>query len=184
MSVWYLTKPNELLIDLDDGARPAKSGGSWIEVFFRRRLRDAILDGKMKVRDIFLVRSASEHHFQVFVRLKKRMPLFQRLVWQLHLGSDLYRGRADLMRAARGIKAPSLLIRPEAIAGFWRSPDRICGCKKKHVTAENPDCKVWRELRGMSPWELFGKSERIKEREIPLPLGRVALELILQKVTE
>jgi len=182
MFVWYLASETELLLDLDDAARSTKSGGPWIEVFFRRRLRDAIVDGKLDVQAVFLVRSTSKHHFQAFVRLAKALPVVERLVWQLHLGSDLYRGRADLMRAARGIKAPSLLILPKAIPGFWREPDRICSCTRKHKTEEMPDCPVWRELRGMSPWELFGKSEKKAERGVPLPLGQVPLELILKKL--
>jgi len=181
MSYWMLAHSDELLIDLDDFMRPAKSGGPWGEVFFRRRLREAMRAGKLAVREVWLVRSSSPHHFQIIVRLKKALPLMERLVWQLHLGSDLYRGRADLMRAAKGIKAPSLLILPEPIPGFYREPDRVCECVKKHVTAENPACAVWRELRGMSPWELFGPSSQEKEGCVALPLGRVPLELILRK---
>ena len=189
MSQWYLAHSDELLIDVDNYMRPAKSGGPWGEVFFRRRLRDAMQAGKLRVREVWLERSTSEHHFQAIVRLQEPLPLMQRLVWQLHLGSDLYRGRADLMRAARGVKAPSLLIRRERIVGFYREPDRVCACAEKHDTEKqfalgDKACEVWRELRGMSPWELFGPSSREKERCIPLPLGRVPLELIVRKERE
>lgn len=189
MSVWYLSKFDELLIDLDDYTRPTKSGGPWGEMFFRRRLRDAMTAGKLNVRSVWLVRSASEHHFQAVVRLAEKMPTVERLVWQLHLGSDLYRGRADLMRAARGFAAPSLLILPNRIDDFYREPDRVCSCVTKHSTegqlqlqAKGRGCAIWRELRGMSPWELFGPSSTDVEKFISLPVGPVPLSLIMRKV--
>lgn len=189
MSVWYLSKFDELLIDLDDYTRPTKSGGPWGEMFFRRRLRDAMTAGKLNVSSVWLVRSSSDHHFQAVVRLAENMPTVERLVWQLHLGSDLYRGRADLMRAARGFAAPSLLILPYRIDDFYREPDRVCSCVMKHKTDEQQKlaeqgqgCAIWRELRGMSPWELFGPSSTDVEKFISLPVGPVPLSLIMRKV--
>lgn len=182
MAVWYLAHDNELLIDLDDASRPAKSGGTWLEIFFRRRLRNAIEDGKLPVSEVWLCPSTSERHYHAFVRLATAMTQLERLVWQLHLGSDLYRGRADLMRAARGFPAPSLLIRPEPIKDFYREPDRCCPCTTKHVTAEAPACEVWRELRGLSPWELFGKSDPgLVERAVRLNKGRVLMSRLLAR---
>src|SRR5438477_166939 len=110
MSFWYIAHNDELLLDLDDYMRPTKTGCPWGEAFFRRRLRDAIAAGKLQVREVWLVNSMSEHHYHAFIRLKARplTAVLARLVWQLHLGSDLYRGRADLMRFVRGIEAPSL----------------------------------------------------------------------------
>jgi hypothetical protein len=176
MSVWYLARPDELLIDLDDAGRPTRTGAPWIEVFFRRRLRDAIADGKLRVRDVYLSPSNSVRHYHAIVRLGEPLPIMQRLVWQLHLGSDLYRGRADLMRAARGFDAPSLLIRSHPMIGFYREPDRVCDCTAKHITSDQPTCKVWRELRGMSPWELFGRSTPTQpERGVSLRAGKVDL---------
>ena len=200
MSYWYIAHNDELLLDIDDYMRPTKSGCPWGEAFFRRRLRDAMAAGKLNVREVWLVNSISEHHYHIFVRLKKEMSKFspkfgkerrklgpeniERLVWQLHLGSDLYRGRADLMRLARQIYGPSLLIRPKIIPNFYRAPDAACGCTEKHDTekqfalGENA-CSIWKYYRGMSPWELFGPSRKISERFIPLPTGRVPLELIM-----
>jgi len=180
MAYWFIRHKDELLIDLDDAARRTKSGAPWIEVFFRRRLRDAIKAGKLNVREVWLVRSNSEHHFSAFVHLASPMPDLEALIWQLHLGSDLYRGRADLMRLARGIEAPSLLIfnRDPKI---YRAPDFVCKCKEKHVTARNPDCAIWLKLRGYSPWELFGPSSQTVERCIALPLGKVPTKLIMEQ---
>lgn len=182
MSFWYLAHDNELLIDLDDATRATRTGAPWIETFFRRRLRDAIADRKLNVRQVFLARSTSPKHYHVAIRLWHAMDVIERLAWQLHLGSDLYRGRADLMRAARKIEAPSLLIRSEQIPKFYRPADRLCDCTTKHVTAEQPTCDVWRELRGLSPWELFGRSSpEIPERGVALPIGEVPIGLIMAK---
>lgn len=185
MAFWYLAHDDELLIDLDEYARPAKSGGPWGEVFFRRRLRDAILGSKLPVIDAYLAESSSPHHFHAIVRLRYALPTFERLTWQLELGSDLYRGRADLMRAARGIDAPSLLIRNSLFPDLYRPPDLECPCTEKHITSEYPECFAWRKYRGLSPWELFGApSHSGAEYAVKLPRGRVPLELITEVRTK
>lgn len=183
MSYWYIARHNELLIDLDDYTRPTRSGAPWGEVFFRRRLRDAMLDGKLDVQNVYLSRSNTSGHFHAFVRINqngKHIGQIQRLVWQLHLGSDLYRGRADLMRAAKDMAYPSLLITSKKLRGFWRSYDDRCSCKQKHITGKS-ECPVWKHYRGMSPWELFGESHNEEEKFIALPLGHVPIDLILKK---
>jgi hypothetical protein len=180
MAYWFIRHPSELLLDLDDAGRRTRSGAPWIEVFFRRRLRDAIAAGRLKVREVWLVRSNSPHHYSAFIRLLHPMPPLEALVWQLHLGSDLYRGRADLMRLARGqADTCSLLIFNED-PQVYRRADYVCACRRKHKTEDRPDCAVWRKLRGSSPWELFGPSSQAVERGVPLPLGRVPLSLIME----
>lgn len=187
MSAWYTAHGDELLIDLDKYDRPVK-GGTWGEVFFRRRLREAIEAEKLDVREVWLIPSNSDGHYHAIVRLWWAIPDLERLVWQLHLGSDLYRGRADLMRLARGVKAPSLLIRDGSIPGFYRQPDARCTCEKKHVTAEQAalgrrTCTTWLKHRGATPWELFGRSYPGREEsEVPLPDGDVPLDLIRKTV--
>jgi hypothetical protein len=194
MSVWYTARADELLIDLDDYTRPApsKTGasrGPWGEVFFRRRLADAIRAGRLNVCQVFLERSNTPRHWHSVILLAHPMPVMERLVWQLRLGSDLLRGQCDLMRAARGIEFPSLLIRSKPIKGFYREPDRECPCTRKHDTNEQyklgaQACSVWRELRGMTPWELFGATFQGSQRGVPLPEGEVPIDLILKVITE
>ncbi len=202
MSYWYIAHNDELLIDLDEYMRPTKSGCPWGEAFFRRRLRDAISANKLHVREVWLVNSTSERHYHAFIRIKHRVAHslwsptnmkrslwsptdMERLVWQLHLGSDLYRGRADLMRLARSMYGPSLLIRHEPVKEFYRPPDAVCECDEKHDTEKQHKlgvnaCPIWQHYRGMSPWELFGPSRKLSERFVPLPIGRVPLELIMK----
>jgi len=185
MSVWYVAHGDELLIDVDDYMRPSKSGCPWGEAFFRRRLRDAITAGKLRVREVWLINSSSARHYHAIVRLCAAMQTLPRLIWQLHLGSDLYRGRADLMRFYRGWDSPSLLILPQPIPYFYRPSDAACKCREKHITEQQfqlgaAACPVWRRYRGASPWELFGPSYREPERFVPLPLGKVPLDLIME----
>jgi hypothetical protein len=184
MSYWYLAHNNELLIDLDDAMRDS-GRGPHIELYFRRRLREAILAGKIDVREVYLTRSASDHHFQAVIRLNQRsnkkgvyVNAIKRLVWQLYLGSDLYRARADLMRSAQGYSNASLLILPERIPDFYREPDAECSCTHKHKL--DSTCPVFGRYRGPEMVELFGPLRKEAEKMVPLPLGRVPLDLILE----
>jgi hypothetical protein len=180
----------ELLVDLDQYTRqaPSKTGanrGPWGEIFFRRRLQDAIRAGLLDVSRVFLDRSNTHGNFHAFVLLKKPMPVIERMVWQLRLGSDLMRCQADLMRAVRGVEYPSLLIRSRTVTDFYRPPDRECECVTKHSTDEQQKlgkdgCPVWQSVRGMSPWELFGAPDTALQKFIALPLGEVPLDLILR----
>jgi hypothetical protein len=194
MAIWYLAQPQEFLIDLDDITRRfrSKSGEdrcSWGEMF-RRRLRAGILAERIPFCRMKLVQSTSKGHWHAVILLAEPMSLEQRLAWQLQLLSDLMRAKSDLMRAAVGIEFPSLLIRQTPIKGFWRKPDRVCRCTRKHDTEQQyllgeKACPVWRELRGMTPWELFGEPYHGEERgEVKLPEGEVPLELILKIATE
>jgi hypothetical protein len=183
MAYWYVAHSDELLLDLDDYMRPTKNGCPWGEAFFRRRLRDAMLSGKLNVERVFLLRSASERHYHAIVKLAQRYPLYSRLCWQMHLGSDLYRARCDMMRAVRAFEWPSLLILREQVEGY-RYADYVCACTEKHDTQKQFDlgqnaCPTWQRLRGMSPYELFGVPSKLNERFQALPIGEVPLSLIL-----
>lgn len=190
MSGWLLRHKSELLIDLDDYMRPApsrtgESKGPYGEMFFRRRLGDAMRAGKLEVRSVYLDHSSTAKHWHAVVRLKYPMNDIEALCWQLRLGSDIMRGQADLMRAARGIDAPSLLIRSKPIKDFYRAFDFECPCTRKHDTHEQFElaldgqaCAIWLQFRGMTPWELFGPTTPGKQRGVRLPCGRVPLNLI------
>lgn len=190
MSLWYVANKYEILCDLDDYMRPApsKTGeirGPWGEVMFRRRLGSAMRDGKLAVLSVYLDRSNTEKHWHAIVRLKRPMTVRGRLIWQQRLGSDLMRSTADMMRAELGIKHPSLLIRSAPFTDFYREPDYICRCTRKHDTREQYElgdraCAVWRKLRGMTPYELFGVTFQGDHRGVALPVGEVPLELILR----
>jgi hypothetical protein len=159
---WYIAREDELLLDLDRPERKLLDGSTFLDTFFWGRLSGAIHDRKLTLAgkptdSTVLVKSATPNHMHIYIRLDGKLPLFERMAWQLWLGSDLYRGRADLMRAARGHPHPSLLIEPQIITALWRKPDDQCLCARKHRTEDRPRCRTWRKYRGPSPWELFGR---------------------------
>jgi hypothetical protein len=189
MSAWYLAHEDELLIDIDDPEKAARRGGTFEEEFFRKRLRAALEGERLNVAEVWRLPSSTERHLHIYVRLAGGLDPLERLVWQLHLGSDLYRGRADLMRLARKHTAPSLLIERTEIRGFYRPADFVCGCTRKHDTDEqhamgDRACVAWRAYRGASPWELFGPTTREVEPAVRLPVGRVPLALITKRQKE
>lgn len=194
MAFWYLARPDELLLDFDQYDKYVNRYKIWGEMF-RQRLRDAIKDGKLRVRetkpgrsDVVLARSNTHDHFHVFIRLAEPMKLEERMVWQMRLASDWKRAQADLMRMARGIDPASLLIRSSKVPGLWREPDETCDCTTKHDTLvmsalmkQGKGCEVWNRLRGATPWELFGApAHNGIEEFVNLPVGYVPLDLIMR----
>lgn len=148
---WYIARPDELLIDLD---RPCDRIQGWtrLEYLFEARLLAALRERKLAVKQVWKAPSISGN-LHIAVLLAQEMPALERLVWQTWLGSDLLRGRADLMRLAQQHPYPSLLITTARIP--WRPPDAICRCRHKHVTVRSR-CRVMARYRGPSPWALFG----------------------------
>jgi hypothetical protein len=184
MAFWYLAHADELLLDVDGADVQLERGGTRLEMFCRRRLRDGIVAGLLKVKCVTAAASYTPGHLHVCVTLHRPMPTMERLIWQSWLGSDLYRSRADLMRAHRGHAYPSLLIAPDRYPRL-RDPDAVCSCAGKHPTvlAEGvAACPVWAEYRGPSPWECFGApSTRPDEGvRVALRVGRWSLDDILR----
>lgn len=156
MAAWYIARANELLLDVDRAMAPTKAGGPpRLDAFVRRRVRDAVLARKLDVKRLVVAPSYSPGNRHVLITMGRSMPMMERLIWQAWLGSDLYRARADLMRAAMGHLYPSLLVAPRIIPE-WRAPNAICPCEGKHAI-DGSECKAWRRFRGPSPWECFGK---------------------------
>jgi hypothetical protein len=110
----------------------------------------------------------------------------------MHLGSDLYRGKADLTRLAKKVLFPSLIIEKRVITDpttgepFYRSPDAVCDCTGKHDTVEqfkmgDKACGVWRKFRGFAPWELWGPPSKAQHR-VKLRDGKVPIEFITAQI--
>ena len=192
MAYWYVASndPDDiLLLDIDDWYKRVPRYHIYGEMF-RQRLRDAMNSQLLNVRELWIEESNSHNHFHVFIRLRNKMELDKRMVWQSRLGSDWKRSHADSMRAANHINPASLLIRTNRVDGMWRQPDFECPCPNgKHVTLEQVEllrqgkgCPIWEKNRGATPWDLFGRPEHLGmiEKRIDLRTGKVPLEDILQ----
>lgn len=140
---WYVSRPDELMLDIDGGPGGSKLGPC------RLRLEAAIRSGKLNVcSDMYLYRSGQPGHYHVIVPLKASMSAARRFVWEMQLRSDLYRGRCNLMRAEASTPAPGLLISPRAWHGFYRDRDAVCDCPRKHDFRTFSKCPAAQELRG------------------------------------
>jgi len=172
---WYVTRPDELMLDIDGGR-----GGSILGAC-RLRLEAAIRSGKLAVRDdMFLYRSGQPGHYHVIIRLKEPMSAWRRFIWEMQLRSDLYRGRCNLMRYVNSIEsgesltrglymvgAPALLISPKPWTGFYREPDVDCSCPSKHNFKVFSSCPAARALRGKEAANEGYFGELLKGRIVP-----------------
>jgi hypothetical protein len=197
VALWYVGHEDEFLIDIDEYMKPLPvSGAPWGEIFFRRRLRDAIEDGILDVRDVWLYVSNGEGRYHAIVRLNVGMPLYERILWQMDLGGDSGRGRHDLMRAIRGVECPTLLIveSGKAWPNFYRQADFDCRASGEKCTVKGKhgrpglDCSVIRRLRPDWTWSFFSKWKEapsggnVEEYTKLEPGGLVPLELIMRRI--
>lgn len=164
---WYISRPDELLLDLD--SRSALKA-------FALRLRYVIRGRFLPVREVWLFRSASGgDHYHVFIQLAKPLMGTQRAIWQLYLASDQKRELYNLMRIEHGLIDAILLIAREEYPIPDRLPDYTCNCPEKHRKAiVYHRCPVIKQLHGAQAGKSYfpsitrGPSSRW---HISLPLG-------------
>lgn len=138
MNYWYVAKSNEFLIDMD---KPHKSAAH-----FLRRLAGAVECAKYSVKSFEAHPSRSGDHLHFLITLENHFLCeVERVVWEIILHSDIYKGCATLMRLTQGVDAADLLITPFR---FNREPDDVCDCKEKHAAAIMKDCPAAIRLRG------------------------------------
>ena len=155
MNFWYVARPNELFLDIDNASRSLKHA--------RARLQGAIECGKLDVAYLVQHPSKSKDHIHVIVTLVKEIANFDRIAWEVILHGDLYRGCCNLMRLSNAIPAFDVLISPfsdfgwsgklaDEINGYTefadRFPDAQCNCKSKHNAATMQNCPAAIRLRG------------------------------------
>lgn len=161
---WYVGRENEILLDLDS-ERAVRMAMDRI----RRNLRAGLL----VVDTIHFYRSPTPGHAHMFVTLKKPMCPLERATWALHLGSDLARGLASIMRGCRGVGGADLLIANQRYD--VRGPDHTCDCNSHKTRAAQRACPVMRELRGAAAdAEYFAKP---RARPVVVPVGNVPLRI-------
>lgn len=156
MNYWYVARPNELFLDIDNASRSLKHA--------KARLQGAIECGKLDVAYVMQRPSKSQDHIHAIVTLNemddKILGLPEQFVWEIILHGDLYRGCCTLMRYMNNIPAQSILISPFAYfsndepypfaAGTWnkRHANDSCSCNSKHNAATMQNCPAAIRLRG------------------------------------
>lgn len=157
MNYWYVARPNELFLDIDNVSRSIKHA--------RSRLQGAIECGKLDVAYVMQRPSKSKNHLHVIVTLSNtadRPLLFEKYAWEIILHGDIYRGCCNIMRLASGVAAPDILISPferfteehfpprkRELPSFpHRISDYKCDCASKHNAATMETCPAAQRLRG------------------------------------
>lgn len=147
MNYWYVARPNELFLDIDNVSRSIKHA--------RSRLQGAIECGKLNVSHVMQRPSKSKDHLHVIITLGNSKPksITENAVWEIVLHGDIYRGCCTIMRVRRGMQAPSILISPWATfadlhADNRRPADDKCECENKHNATAMETCPAAIRLRG------------------------------------
>jgi hypothetical protein len=147
MNYWYVARPNELFLDIDNVSRSIKHA--------RSRLQGAIECKTLAVEYVMVRTSKSTNHIHAIITLSEPMPGIQRAIWAIILHSDIYRGCVTVMRNCSRISSPDILISPHPFfrIGFDASKnhrycDDHCECVGKHSATTMRDCPAAKRLRG------------------------------------
>src|SRR5271154_3358128 len=162
MNYWYVARPNELFIDTDKMSRSI--------AHTKARLQGAIECGKLDVTYVMQRPSMRPDHCHTIVTLKLEQPnnakwhyglhwQIEKLIWEMILHGDIYRGFCSIMRCINDVDSQSVLISPFSFFskrsdGAWlplpedRKSDDSCNCKTKHNSATMQTCPAAIRLRG------------------------------------
>jgi hypothetical protein len=157
MNYWYVARPNELFLDIDNVSKSIKHA--------RSRLQGAIECGNLNVEHIMQRPSKSKNHLHVIVTLKDQQFLGPaKYAWEVVLHGDIYRACCNILRWHRSIPGTDILIsqhyffsnpsneqaaklKPPFIV-YQRNADDKCDCTEKHKASVMKDCPAAKRLRG------------------------------------
>lgn len=136
---WYICRENELLLDLDS---------EWRLRMALRKLEQA--DVVLQIMNVWVYPSISDGKWHVPVRLAHdTLTARQRIMWAWWAGSDAIRALYNLTRIEYNVCSPDLLIAPQKWVQYWREPDYVCHCVKKHKgTDACQRCPIFQQLHG------------------------------------
>lgn len=152
MNYWYVARPNELFLDIDNAARSLKHAKS--------RLQGAIECGKLDVAYVMQRPSKSKNHIHVIVTTNRDYLGPMKYAWEILLHGDIYRACANIARWHFSVPATDVLIstkshfeRCKQLTCATHFPckrihDDICDCKSKHNAATMETCPAAIRLRG------------------------------------
>lgn len=159
---WYSERPDEVLCDLDSEGALRRA----------ERILPSI-QAAYPAGSIWVYPSEAKG-YHLILRLEQSAAGSARIALALRLGSDPGRAAQDLLRMGRvegsAVCAP-LLVTRQAWPDFWRGPDGVCDCERKHSDAGMAECLQGRIFRGgalLRPLPLL-------PGEGPLALGRRTL---------
>lgn len=141
---WYSARPNELFLDVDYLKRALPH--------LKRRLMGAIEYEKLPVNQVYWYPSGTDDHAHIIITLHKNLSSVERFAWETVLHSDIYRGCCNLMRYQNNIPNPDILI---ARLEYFRPPEAICECARKHTRKMMESCGAAISLRGIHRTAVF-----------------------------
>jgi hypothetical protein len=152
MNYWYVARPNELFLDIDNVSKYINHA--------RSRLQGAIECKKLDVAYIMQRSSRNSQHMHVIISLNSLMDDIEASIWEVMLHGDIYRGCCSVMRGIRRVKSPRVLISPYnhfgtidyppdgSVEAIVRMRDDLCDCKSKHDMKTMESCPAAKRLRG------------------------------------
>lgn len=159
MNYWYVARPNELFLDIDNVSRSIKHA--------KARLQGAIECKKLDALYVMQRESKTTNHLHAIVTLANPITDIERYVWEVILHGDIYRACSNIMRGINGIPSPDILISP------WphfeinlshpqrRSHNAFCLCEGKHKKEVMENCPAAEDLRGTQRTvAFFGKPSK------------------------
>lgn len=161
MNYWYVARPNELFLDIDNVSRSIKHA--------KARLQGAIECKKLDVLHVMERESKTTNHLHAIVTLANPITDIERYAWEVILHGDIYRACSNIMRSIHGIPSPDILISPWPYfepnlehPKFWRRyTDAICKCDGKHKKYLMEICVAAKKLRGIHcTTAFFGKPSK------------------------
>lgn len=148
---WYIARPDELFIDLDNSTEEVKRLKLCIA-----RLRGAKQSGALDWDQYFPYQSENKLHYHMMVRLKAPMSPHDRLLWESRFCDDHYRFCMNFARLQAGGNSWSLLISPVERRSYPRKADYTCHCPTKHKREVMRDCPVAKLLNCTLAEDHFG----------------------------
>lgn len=181
---WYVSRPNEIFVDLDSKRSIARAFS-----VLRRGMASRLHGGSIAVAfgpyldvdSIWFYPSGRVGHAHLIVCLKEQMDPLQRALWALWMGSDRIRG-VYVIERLRNMVIAADVFSTRGLFEF-RYPDDRCTCPEKHKAKAITDkCPAMQRLMmDQRSADYFPRNtDRKKRGPLVIPWGRVSRSSILK----
>jgi hypothetical protein len=138
MTYWYVSRPNEIFLDLD--SRKARTRSLHV-------LRRAMATKRLSVESVWLYPTITDDHSHLIVVLREPLPFLLRVSWSLWMGGDQIRAAYVLERYRQGFEEAELLC--SKMTYWFRAADDVCSCEGKHKAKSVTDkCSALKKILG------------------------------------